>query len=75
MKYEAKPGINFDINDVKVIKEKTRFIIATVMLITAVSFLLGSVVYGVTVNDFSLLRTVWGVVAVPLGMVLQHYFT
>lgn len=86
MKFRVRIGEEFEVNSAEVADEKGRntvlqhFItefraqIAMIVFGIAFLFLLGSAIVGLLQGNFSALESVWKVAAVPIGMVLAHYF-
>lgn len=74
-------GHDFPVQNAEVIEAKRRYLetqttaeIAKVILVAAALALCGAGLLGVWSGNFSALQTLWAVIALPLGMVMKHYF-
>ena len=86
MKFTVKVGKEFDVENVDVVEQKDestklqhflasfRAQVALIVFAIAFLFLVGASIVGAFRGDFSALEAVWKVTAMPVGMVLAHYF-
>ena len=80
MKYKPKVGREFDLNPESFrvrrsfLQERTRTAIALTVLIGCVIALLAAAISGARDGDYNGVLRVWGVVSVPMTVILHHYF-
>ncbi|NJD36148.1 MAG: hypothetical protein FIA96_15185 [Betaproteobacteria bacterium] len=55
-------------------RECTRSTIALLIMVAALLALVSGARFGLYHGDFSVLQTVWAIIAVPVGYVIAHYF-
>lgn len=60
--------------EAKIIEEKTRSLIAIILIATCILALIFSGIQGFYKGDYTALLVVWSVVSIPMGTVVTHYF-
>lgn len=72
--FQPAPGKDFDVEQVQAIEARTKGFFVRVLVLTALTAVATTGIYGLIYNRFAPLQSTWVVVGPIVGAMVNHYF-